>query len=572
MNYITAILIIFAIFSESVLSEDLLPKCKLWYYPNPMESGIDVTIGTSELCDYPLNNDLYSDLYSDLTDYYIYSEETLFAKEWKNGLGFSKIISTDSNAVVKGELYGEDITLTNFTLVINSIFIPPKTGYYNFSINTLNMSGAAFSIDHQLEYYCCDIDINEESDIFQLVTIPDQPETDNNTGSVYLVQGFPYSLYLSYINLAGDAVLNLTMTDPDGINYDSLDDFLNIVQDSNCDDWHIKSTTTDTWTGTYTQTYSTTSTMFSNLESGLVYETIYYINIPTSTSSSSSMSSSSVSSSSMSSRITSIHSSSVEPPFLTTSEIESHSTFISSSTSDAVQLSTESVPQKSKDSTSETQSSTYSLLPSSSTGSSDILSSTRSFDIIPSNEKSTQTKTQIPLSTGVFFPTMNATISKTSVKTIKTTKLICLSSLNSYENGKITNTILNSVKESELNNVPKNEKSLTTAYLTKYSSTLKVITSCEGECTIRTSEVINNNNNNDIHRPVEIATSEHLGSTVTTTEDQTTDIIKPYITGTTSISSKLLSSVTENIQIYQNIATDQGIDIILAIISFIMIL
>ncbi|SMN21371.1 hypothetical protein, no similarity [Maudiozyma saulgeensis] len=158
------------------------------------------------------------------------------------------------NEVAYGDVYGNNITYTNFTIIGSAWFIPPETGVYKFSIAA--DSAAELMIVNNTNAYCCVNATNKDiSEQFIITSIPSMPETQNPEGEVYLYAGFRYQMYLSYINQNSSAYLYPSYIAPDGT-YSGING--NIYQINNQNSSELVTcnydvgvyTTTLPWTGT----------------------------------------------------------------------------------------------------------------------------------------------------------------------------------------------------------------------------------------------------------------------------------------------------------------------------------
>ena len=123
--------------------------------------------------------------------------------------------TVSDDEVQYGDVYGHNITSTNFSATISAWYIPPKTGWYKLKL--MSYSAAELVITNYTTAYCC----NNTShyglwEQFTLTSIPSMPEVENPSGQVYLYQNFKYQMLISFINLNSTAYLYLQVVDPDG--------------------------------------------------------------------------------------------------------------------------------------------------------------------------------------------------------------------------------------------------------------------------------------------------------------------------------------------------------------------
>jgi len=351
MNNLLLALITTFLFTTVQSQENSYPKCSVYQfhfdedYLGVGSTGISRVILTS--CN--LNNEAPSgngmtkwEYLSGLT--YYGGGPILFTPK----LNFEAITGGDPNTVVYGDLYGQNTTISNFTFQASSTLVVPKTGYYTFNIAA--SEGAIMNLEVSMDTYCCEnFPPMETPDLsFYIADLQSEPEHNKLEDSVLLYAGLHYDMTTMFINSNGaDPSLQVTMTDPDGIQYNDIDQFLRMVTTIDrfaCSYINVTTTTTVAWEGSTTQTslqYATST----NVDGERVVESLYIVQTPA-------YASSSVSSSTME------ISSTVATSSITTSEPES-STVVSSETESQAESSTNisSEPSFSSATTSEVESS-----------------------------------------------------------------------------------------------------------------------------------------------------------------------------------------------------------------------
>ncbi|CAB4255963.1 hypothetical protein, no similarity [Maudiozyma barnettii] len=288
--------------------------------------------------------------------------------KYTSTINFEATTGGDPNTVVYGDVYGRNTTISNFTFGVSSTLVVPKTGYYTFNIAA--SEGALMALEVSMDTYCCENYPPPKRNLsFYVADLQSEPENNKLEDSVLLDAGFRYTLAVLYLNTNGaDASLQITMTDPDGVKYNDIDQFLHMVTGAKqdyCSYINVTTTTIVEWEGSTTQTslqYATST----NADGERVIESLYIVQTPA-------YASSSVSSSAME------ISSTVATSSITSSEPES-STVVSSETESQAESSTNisSEPSFSSATTSEVESSSVatSEVESSSVATSEVESST----------------------------------------------------------------------------------------------------------------------------------------------------------------------------------------------------
>lgn len=270
-------------------------------------------------------------------------------------LNFDIITGGDPNTVVNGRVYGFKTTTSNFTFAINAFLVVPKTGYYTFNIAATE--GAFMTIIQINDAYCCDPGDAEPNLDFYVANLQSDPENNLLENSIYLLAGFRYSFALMYLNTNGaNPSLHVTVTDPDGVTYNDIGQFLRRVvsmPDDYCYYQTNASTTTIEWQSSTTATSLKYVTSTNDVGSRVV-ESLYIVQVPSSTpipSSSSEIEGSSTTELSSSSAVAS----SSEPVSSSTVETSSELTSESFSSSVAVPSTASSEPEAPSTSFSESE-------------------------------------------------------------------------------------------------------------------------------------------------------------------------------------------------------------------------
>ncbi|KAG0656461.1 hypothetical protein C6P45_002663 [Maudiozyma exigua] len=305
-------------------------------------------------------------------------------------LNFDISTGGDPNTVVKGKVYGYPMTVSNFTFATNGLLVVPKSGYYTFNIAA--SEGALMRIIQANDAYCCDPGDAEVDDSFYVANLQSDPEHNLLENSIYLLAGFRYLLTAIYFNSnGGDASFHITMTDPDGVKYDDIGPFVQRLtgSDDYCSYQNVISTTTIEWQSSTTAT-SLKYITSTDVAGSKVIESLYVVQVPSSTpipSSSSEIENSSITELPSSSTVGS--SSSSEP--VTSSTVETSSEPASESFSSSVVISSVVSSESEAPSTSFSESRHSSTLESSTESTNIISSQSSSY----SEEKSSTSATSL---------------------------------------------------------------------------------------------------------------------------------------------------------------------------------
>lgn len=319
----------------------------------------------------------------------------------------------------EARIFRDDINVKNTAILLFTVFTPKENGSYTF---TLDYTGTSGFIAYQNVGADCPVvsseTLNSGNYESEISSVSDGPSyTSQLKLTVDMTAGQKYYVGYQYNNFYNDttqitqayASANFSVTLPNG---DQLSDFTdytitNLPHNMNCTFQNI-TTITQTWTEDYTTTFATSypvsSTSDSDFQDGIrqemIYDTVYYVNVPASAS----QASSSVvltSSMELSSAVASLSSGISTSVSLVSSASSSSSSSLLLSSSSA----SESVPSSVVTSTSENPSSYPAL--TSSTG-----------DIPSSSQLSDTTSGDISSSSGLtdsvssyFFSSSSATLS-----------------------------------------------------------------------------------------------------------------------------------------------------------------
>lgn len=199
---------------------------------------------------------------------------------------------------------------------------------------------------------------------FYVANLQSDPENNILENTIYLLGGFRYAFMAMYLNTNGaDPLFQITMTDPDGVKHEDVGPFLHrgvYEPDDYCSYQNVISTTTVEWDSSATAT-SVKFITSTNDAASKVIESLYVVQVPSSTpipSSSSEIESSSITELPSSSAVGS--SSSSEPVSSSTVETSSELASESFSSSELISSVVSSEPDAPSTSFSESDySSTY---------------------------------------------------------------------------------------------------------------------------------------------------------------------------------------------------------------------
>lgn len=134
-------------------------------------------------------------------------------------ISFNQYFTSTPGDVQYGEVFGNNITTTNFTMSGSAWFIPAETGWFNIFLVT--QSAGELMIVNSTSAYCCVNATDNRVDQQFILT------SDNNTvsGYVYLYQGLHYQLTTSFVNQNGNAYYYTYMITPSGA-YDGINNYV----------------------------------------------------------------------------------------------------------------------------------------------------------------------------------------------------------------------------------------------------------------------------------------------------------------------------------------------------------
>jgi len=144
-----------------------------------------------------------------------------------------------------GTLFGHSINVSNFTLYSFTTFYAKITGYHTFKISAND--AAMVSLMDSYDFYCCNNISNPGDNRLALVlgifknysSIIEYTGSPDDTSEVtlYLTADKPVFMSMSYVNRAGSAWFNITLTDPDNVTFTDLSDYMyNSIPDLSCND------------------------------------------------------------------------------------------------------------------------------------------------------------------------------------------------------------------------------------------------------------------------------------------------------------------------------------------------
>lgn len=152
-----------------------------------------------------------------------FHEDALF-KGITTDINFNNPMTYGPNETAQGEIYGNAITVTNFTMMGRGWIIVPVTGIYTFTIDSDYAAGLRIT-NYTANY--CQNPYDASSNIqFSVSSYPGWPQNETTTATVELDAGFPYMIQLAYIHVDESPKLEITMTDPNGVTYDNIADFV----------------------------------------------------------------------------------------------------------------------------------------------------------------------------------------------------------------------------------------------------------------------------------------------------------------------------------------------------------
>ena len=191
----------------------------------------------------------------------------------------TNIVSSAGTDIVQGGLFGDPITLSNFSMTIDAWLRVPQSGYYTFIIQS--DYGAVMTIANDTSSLCnANPYTNSGPDVFVINNVA------KPTGQVYLYAGFPYEVSITYVHPTGDPLLTVAAITPSGGYAADIGRYL-----SQLDVWStpqytlnyalVTKTNATGWSGTTTSLISVASTATTGIDGTLTVTTTYYIATPT---------------------------------------------------------------------------------------------------------------------------------------------------------------------------------------------------------------------------------------------------------------------------------------------------
>ncbi|KAL2709706.1 GLEYA domain-containing protein [Kluyveromyces marxianus] len=153
--------------------------------------------------------------------------------------------------------YKDQLTQTNFSMLITGYFLAPKTGSYDFILDYID-DLAYMNIGAGRAFGCCQLGSTVSNPgPFDLSVM--WPQTEN-TATVNLLGGFYYPIRIFFINRLGLGGLTVSFKDPDGVTHTTFDNYIFTVPDGEVCPVPIV-TTTMPWTAQSTTTVTTIGTI-----------------------------------------------------------------------------------------------------------------------------------------------------------------------------------------------------------------------------------------------------------------------------------------------------------------------
>ena len=192
-----------------------------------------------------------------------------------------------NTTVVQGNVYGNDITVSNFTMNGDGWLKVPTTGVYMFMIDS--DYAASFFLSNDTASQCAPDPYSAPGyGFFYLGSSTTQPTLQRNSGKVMLYAGIPYRTTFSYIHMSGSVSFAISMITPDNKFIPDIATYM-----SQLDPWSnalVKPTLNYTreivssytpWSGTTTSFLSVASSTNSPPGGNLTVTSIFYYATPT---------------------------------------------------------------------------------------------------------------------------------------------------------------------------------------------------------------------------------------------------------------------------------------------------
>ncbi|GMM35485.1 Tda8 protein [Saccharomycopsis crataegensis] len=128
---------------------------------------------------------------------------------------------TTPAGVLYGDIYGDNLTISNFTLILTGYFYAKETGYYNFDFHTTD-DAVVLYFASDAAFDCCNSKTLSthanfsDSVIYTTGSIASDGLDYDASRQTYLEGGYYYPTRIDYINIVHYANLQLTVTYPNG--------------------------------------------------------------------------------------------------------------------------------------------------------------------------------------------------------------------------------------------------------------------------------------------------------------------------------------------------------------------
>ena len=278
-------LLLFIVFIMKYLVVAQLPDCKMSYIA-PTPPGFMYYLYETPLNGIPIFFDGLNPLQM-VYRFYILGQPLYVGTATDMSFALPEVINNET--VVQGTLYGNSITLTNFSMVANGWIRVNQTGYYTFTMEA--DYAAAMYIFSDPRTLCLDAPLagSYNYSSFYISSSVTQPAQQLLSGQVYLVSGVPYQMGLSYIHPWGAPKCSVSVIDANGqyhpdISYllSTLNTYSNGVQPT-LDYEQVNVTSAFAYGGATTTLFSVASNTASVSDNGLTVITTYYYYTPTTT-------------------------------------------------------------------------------------------------------------------------------------------------------------------------------------------------------------------------------------------------------------------------------------------------
>ncbi|KSA00350.1 uncharacterized protein AC631_03915, partial [Debaryomyces fabryi] len=172
-------------------------------------------------------------------------------------------IAQGNDGIVKGNIYGKAVTVSNFSVELTGYFLAPETGDYQLLLSVDD--GALVTFGAGQAFGCCNTLSTSNDGNYALFA--HWYSTSSSPGATlstqHLTAGYYYPIKIFYVNMQNPMSMTFKVTTPSGTvitNFNNVYSFTNT--DTSCPAVRPTTTVTKTWSSTNTKTTTNTATAF----------------------------------------------------------------------------------------------------------------------------------------------------------------------------------------------------------------------------------------------------------------------------------------------------------------------